>query len=42
MEADDAFMKDYVAWMNKDYPKPDIKNGYIAPGYDGAPRWSSC
>ncbi len=33
---DDAFVQEYIAWMNRDYPKPDIKNGYIAAGYDGA------
>ncbi|HEX4112174.1 MAG TPA: ABC transporter substrate-binding protein [Stellaceae bacterium] len=31
--ADDPEMKGYVAWMNQDYPKPDIKNGYIFSGW---------
>jgi branched-chain amino acid transport system substrate-binding protein len=31
--ADDAEMKGYVAWMNADFPKPDIKNGYIFSGW---------
>jgi branched-chain amino acid transport system substrate-binding protein len=31
--ADDAEMKSYVAWMNADFPKPDIKNGYIFSGW---------
>lgn len=31
--ADDPEMKGYVAWMNKDYPQPDIKNGYIFSGW---------
>ena len=30
---DDPEMKAYVAWMNKSYPQPDIKNGYIFSGY---------
>jgi branched-chain amino acid transport system substrate-binding protein len=33
---DDAYIKDYIAWMQKDYPNPDIKNGYIAAGYGSA------
>jgi branched-chain amino acid transport system substrate-binding protein len=31
--ADDPEMKGYAAWMNKDYPQPDIKNGYIFSGW---------
>jgi branched-chain amino acid transport system substrate-binding protein len=31
--ANDPEMQGYVAWMNKDYPKPDIKNGYIFSGW---------
>ena len=31
--ANDAEMKSYVDWMNKDFPKPDIKNGYIFSGW---------
>jgi branched-chain amino acid transport system substrate-binding protein len=31
--ADDAEMRGYVDWMNKDYPAPDIKNGYIFSGW---------
>ncbi len=31
--ADDAEMKGYVAWMQKDFPQPDIKNGYIFSGW---------
>jgi branched-chain amino acid transport system substrate-binding protein len=31
--ADDPEMKAYVDWMNKDFPKPDIKNGYIFSGW---------
>jgi branched-chain amino acid transport system substrate-binding protein len=30
---DDPEMKGFVAWMNKDYPQPDIKNGYIFSGW---------
>jgi len=30
---DDPFVRDYVAWMDTDYPNPDIKNGYIEAGY---------
>jgi branched-chain amino acid transport system substrate-binding protein len=29
----DPFVKDYVAWMNSDFPNPDIKNGIIEGGY---------
>lgn len=32
----DPYIQEYIAWMNKDYPSPDIKNGYIAAGYGGA------
>jgi branched-chain amino acid transport system substrate-binding protein len=31
--ANDPEMKGYIAWMNKDYPQPDIKNGYIYSGW---------
>jgi branched-chain amino acid transport system substrate-binding protein len=31
--ANDPEMKGYVDWMNKDYPAPDIKNGYIFSGW---------
>jgi len=31
--ANDPEMKAYVTWMNKYYPQPDIKNGYIYSGY---------
>ena len=31
--ANDPEMKGYISWMNKDYPKPDIKNGYIFSGW---------
>lgn len=31
--ANDPEMKSYVAWMNKYYPKPDIRNGYIYAGW---------
>lgn len=31
--ANDPEMKAYIAWMNRDFPAPDIKNGYIYAGY---------
>jgi len=31
--ANDPEMKGFVDWMNKDFPKPDIKNGYIFSGW---------
>jgi branched-chain amino acid transport system substrate-binding protein len=30
---DDPAIKNYVAWMERYYPKPDIKNGLISLGY---------
>ena len=26
-------MKSFIDWMNKDYPAPDIKNGFIFSGW---------
>lgn len=34
--SNDAEMKGFVDWMNKDYPAPDIKNGYIFAGWGAA------
>src|SRR5262249_43976136 len=31
--ANDPEMKGFVDWMNKDFSKPDIKNGYIFAGW---------
>jgi len=31
--ANDPEMKSFVDWMNKDFSKPDIKNGYIFSGW---------
>ncbi|MGH6989830.1 MAG: ABC transporter substrate-binding protein, partial [Stellaceae bacterium] len=31
--ANDPEMKGYIAWMKKDYPQPDIRNGYIYAGW---------
>jgi branched-chain amino acid transport system substrate-binding protein len=32
----DPEIKAYVAWMNKDYPQPDINNLFIFEGYTNA------